>query len=54
MVRAGISLPALMKLMGHSQISMSLRYVELSRRDVWTEYAKAVQNRARLAGQSQP
>jgi site-specific recombinase XerD len=54
MVRAGISLPALMKLMGHSQIFTTMRYVELSPHDVWHEYAKAVQNRARLAAQSQP
>ena len=50
MVRAGVSVPALMKLMGHSQIFTTMRYVELSPHDVWHEYAKAVQNRARLAG----
>ena len=54
MVRAGISLPALMKLMGHSQIHTTMRYVELSAQDVWREYAKAVQNRARLSKESQP
>ena len=54
MVRAGISLPALMKLMGHSEIHTTMRYVELSAQDVWREYAKAVQNHARLAKQSQP
>ncbi len=54
MVRAGISLPALMKLMGHSQIFTTMRYVELSAKDIWSEYAKAVQNRARLSKQSQP
>jgi integrase/recombinase XerD len=54
MVRAGISLPALMKLMGHSHIHTTMRYVELSAQDVWREYAKAVQNRDSLAKQSQP
>jgi len=54
MVRAGISLPALMRLMGHSQIHVTMRYVELSPQDVWREYAKAVQNHTRLAKESQP
>lgn len=54
MVRAGISLPALMRLMGHSQIHVTMRYVELSPQDLWREYAKAVQNHTRLAKESQP
>jgi site-specific recombinase XerD len=45
MVRAGLSLPALMHLMGHAQIRTTLRYVELSPREVWEEFAKAVQAR---------
>jgi integrase len=48
MVRAGISLPALMTLMGHAHIRTTLRYVQLSPQDVWREYAQAVQQRVRL------
>ncbi len=47
MVRAGISLPALMHLMGHAQIETTMLYVQLSPQDVWREYARAVQNRVR-------
>ena len=35
MVRAGISLPALMRLMGHSHIHTTMLYVQLSPQDVW-------------------
>jgi site-specific recombinase XerD len=45
MVRAGIALPALMRLMGHSDVHTTLRYVELSRHDVWCEYIRALENR---------
>jgi site-specific recombinase XerD len=45
MVRAGISLPALMRLMGHSNIHITMRYVELSRHDVWCEYIRALEKR---------
>ena len=48
MVRAGISLPALQHLMGHSQIHTTMLYVHLAPQDVWREYANAVANRARL------
>jgi site-specific recombinase XerD len=48
MVRAGISLPALQHLMGHSQIHTTLLYVQLAPSDVWREYARAVANRSRL------
>ena len=48
MVRAGISLPALQHLMGHSQIHTTMLYVQLAPQDVWREYARAVANRARL------
>ena len=40
MVRAGISLPALQHLMGHSQIQTTMLYVELAPQDVWREYAQ--------------
>ena len=49
MVRAGISLPALQQLMGHSQIRTTMLYVQLAPQDVWREYARALQNRSRLA-----
>jgi site-specific recombinase XerD len=49
MVRAGVSLPALMQLMGHAQIHTTMRYVQLSPQDVWREYARAVQNRSPLS-----
>jgi integrase/recombinase XerD len=42
MVRAGISLPALMKLMGHSTIHHTMLYVELSPQDVWREFHRVV------------
>ena len=37
MVRAGISLPALMQLMGHAQIQTTMVYIQLSPRDVWEQ-----------------
>jgi site-specific recombinase XerD len=48
MVRAGISLPALQRLMGHSPIHTTMLYVQLAPQDVWREYARAVQNRTHL------
>jgi integrase/recombinase XerD len=49
MVRAGISLPALQQLMGHSQIQTTMLYVQLSPQDVWREYARASQQRSHSA-----
>jgi len=46
MVRAGISLPALQQLMGHSQIRTTMRYVQLSPEDVWCAYRKAIEKRS--------
>jgi integrase/recombinase XerD len=46
MVRAGISLPALQHLMGHSQIHTTMLYVQLAPEEVWREYARAVEKRA--------
>ena len=54
MARAGVSLPALMQLMGHAQIHTTMRYVQLSPEDVWREYTRAVQNRDRLASKPGP
>jgi integrase/recombinase XerC len=42
MVRAGISLPALMQLMGHADIQTTLRYVKITPQDVYQQYARAV------------
>jgi integrase/recombinase XerD len=49
MVRAGISLPALMHLMGHAHIHTTMLYVQIAPQDVWREYARAVQQRIRLS-----
>lgn len=46
MVRAGMALPALQQLMGHSHIQTTMLYVQLSPQDVWREYARASQQRA--------
>ena len=51
MVRAGISLPALMHLMGHAQIHTTLLYVELAPQDIWREFARTIQNRIHLCSQ---
>lgn len=48
MVRAGVSLPALQQLMGHSQIQTTMLYVQLSPQDVWREFARATQQRTHL------
>jgi integrase/recombinase XerD len=42
MVHAGISLPALMHLMGHADIETTLRYVHVTPQDVYQQYARAV------------
>ena len=47
MVRAGISLPALMQLMGHTQISTTMVYVQISPSDVFEQYARAVAQQIR-------
>jgi len=49
MVRAGMSLPALMHLMGHAHIHTTMLYVQLAPQDVWREYARAVQQRLALS-----
>ncbi|MGB8535964.1 MAG: tyrosine-type recombinase/integrase [Acidobacteriaceae bacterium] len=41
MVRAGISLPALMQLMGHTDIETTMHYVKVSPQDVYLQYAHA-------------
>jgi len=42
MIRAGISLPALMRLMGHAQIQTTLVYIRITPQDVYQQYARAV------------
>jgi site-specific recombinase XerD len=46
MLRLGVSLPALMQLLGHKDIRMTLRYVEVTQQDLQREYHKARQNAA--------
>jgi site-specific recombinase XerD len=48
MVSAGISLPALMHLMGHTHIETTMLYVQLSPQEVWRQYHLAVAKRTRL------
>jgi integrase/recombinase XerD len=48
MVRAGVSLPALMRLMGHSDISTTMLYVQLSPQDVWREYYSALEKKSAI------
>jgi integrase/recombinase XerD len=47
MLRAGVSLPALMRLMGHSDIQTTMLYVQVTPQDVYTEYARAVHQHVR-------
>jgi site-specific recombinase XerD len=49
MVRAGMSLPALMQLMGHADIQTTMLYVQIAPQDVWREFARAVAQRVRLS-----
>lgn len=43
MLRAGVSLPALMKLLGHRTANMTLRYVEITQQDLQREFQMARQ-----------
>ncbi len=42
MIRAGVSLPALMQLMGHAYIQTTLVYVQVTPLEVYQQYARAV------------
>jgi site-specific recombinase XerD len=42
LIRAGISLPALMHLMGHAQIQTTMVYVNVTPQDVYQQYVRAV------------
>jgi hypothetical protein len=44
MLRCGMSLPALMQLMGHKDIRMTLRYLQVTQPDLQREFYKAHQN----------
>ena len=46
MLRLGVSLPALMKLLGHKDIRMTLRYAEVAQQDLQREFQHARQNAA--------
>jgi hypothetical protein len=46
MLRLGVSLPVLMQLLGHKNIHMTLRYVEVAQLDVQREFQRAQQNAA--------
>ena len=46
MIRLGISLPALMQLLGHKNIRMTMRYVEVTQQDLQREFHFARQNAA--------
>ena len=46
MLRLGVSLPALMKLLGHKDIRMTLRYTLVTQQDVRREFHQARQNAA--------
>jgi hypothetical protein len=48
MVRLGVSLPALMQMMGHRDIRMTLRYVEVVQLDLQREFHRARKNTASL------
>ena len=49
MVRAGMSLPALMQFMGHADIQTTMLYVQIAPEDVWREFARAVAQRVHLS-----
>ncbi len=48
MVCAGVSLPALQRLMGHAHIQTTMLYIQLAPQDVFAEYARAVERIAKL------
>jgi len=46
MLRLGVSLPALMEMLGHKDIRMTLLYVQVTQQDVQREFHQARQNAA--------
>jgi integrase/recombinase XerD len=53
MLRNGISLPALMHLMGHTKIQTTMIYVQLTAQDVYQQYARAVAQHIRCLPSAQ-
>src|SRR5207244_13650144 len=47
MLRLGVSLPALMQLLGHKDIRMTMRYVQVTQHDLQREFHAARQHAAR-------
>jgi site-specific recombinase XerD len=47
MLRLGVSLPALMQLLGHTALGMTLRYVQVTQQDLQREFHQARQQAAR-------
>ena len=54
MIRAGLSLPALMQLMGHAQIQTTMVYVSITPQDVYQQYVRAVAQLMRPIPPAQP
>jgi site-specific recombinase XerD len=54
MIRAGLSLPALMHLMGHAQIQTTMVYVSITPQDVYQQYVRAVAQLVRPVPTAQP
>ena len=49
LARAGINLPALMKLLGHKNINMTLRYTGVSQQDLYKAYKEAMEKSRTLS-----
>src|SRR5262249_54811486 len=54
MLSNGLSLPALMRLMGHSKIQTTMLYVQLTPEEVYQQYARAVAQQIRRVPSVQP
>ena len=44
MLRLGVGLPALMQLLGHNDIAMTMRYLEVTQQDLQREFHRARHN----------
>lgn len=47
LLRHGVSLPGVMKLLGHSTLKMTLRYVEITNVDLGRDYLRAIEKAGR-------
>jgi integrase/recombinase XerD len=54
MIRAGVSLPALQRLMGHANIETTMLYIQITPQDVYDEYTRAVAKQTGPARIAQP